>query len=123
MALIKTGTERLVNGTLKRLYEVHKFSAMAAGAFTSALEFSGARSIWVISTGASADFLIPPVDADGEALTATGDYRSMDAGSAGAYLAPTGSKNGYITGDAIPPYLCIKNTDASSADVTVFVTY
>lgn len=123
MALIKTGTERLVNGTLKRLYEVHKFSAMAAGAFTSALEFSGARSIWVISAGASADFLIPPVDADGEALTVTGNYRSMDAGSAGAYLAPTGSKNGYITGDAIPPYLCIKNTDAGAADITVFVTY
>jgi hypothetical protein len=47
----------------------------------------------------------------------------MDAGSAGAYLAPTGDKNGYITGDAIPPYLCIKNTDGSSADITVFVTY
>jgi|TARA_R110001583_G_scaffold51485_1_gene160744 hypothetical protein len=124
MALIKTGTERLADGRLQRLYEVHKFASMGDNTFTDALEFSGAKSIWVMSTGASVVFLIPPVGATGEALTVTGDYQSMGAGSvSGSFLAPTGSATGFILGDAIPPYLCIRNNSGGSADVTVFVTY
>ena len=123
MALLKTGTERLANGRLIKLYEVHKFAAMASDAFTSLLEFAGARSIAVITTGTAAEYFIPPVSATGEALAVTTDYLAFDGGSAGAYLAPTASKNGYISGDVIPPYLVIKNTGGASKDITVFVTY
>ena len=125
MAIIKTGTERLADGRLKKLYEVHLFADMGDNTFTDALELSGARGLWVTCEGASALFFIPPVNqSTGEPLTTTSDYHGMGAGNvAGSFLAPDSDVPGFILGDAIPPYLCIKQNGGASKDVTVLVTY
>ena len=130
MALIATtlayGSNRGTNRTGSVAYT---HANVSNGEFTTPISLDGARAVWVtLSTKQAAEYYIPSYVAATTAaptpsLNMTDDPTLLMRDSTSGVVYPSTAGAGYISGNAMPPALSVKNTVAVDVDIIIHITY